>query len=61
MSLPWALRTGVDETGAPLIPKRFRIEFLARRREFITQRRGRRVAARDARSSASGCGGLACS
>jgi putative ABC transport system substrate-binding protein len=34
--LPWALRTGVDETGAPLIPKRFRIEFLARRRAFIT-------------------------
>jgi hypothetical protein len=34
--LPWALRTGVDETGAPLIPKRFRIEFLVRRRQFIT-------------------------
>jgi hypothetical protein len=30
------LRTGMDETEAPLIPKRFRIEFLARRREFIT-------------------------
>src|SRR5262245_61285525 len=30
-----ALRTGVDEMGAPLIPRRFRIEFLARRREFI--------------------------
>ena len=34
--MPWALPTGLDETGAPLIPKRFRIEFLARRREFIT-------------------------
>jgi hypothetical protein len=33
--LPWALRTGMDETGASLIPKRFRIEFLGRRREFI--------------------------
>jgi hypothetical protein len=27
---------GLDETGAPLIPKHFRIEFLARRRAFIT-------------------------
>src|SRR5437870_5460843 len=31
-----ALRTRMDETGAPLIPKGFRIEFLGRRREFIT-------------------------
>jgi hypothetical protein len=28
--------SGMDETGVLLIPKRFRIEFLARRREFIT-------------------------
>jgi hypothetical protein len=26
----------MDETGASLIPKGFRIEFLGRRREFIT-------------------------
>jgi hypothetical protein len=26
----------MHETGAPLIPKGFRIEFLGRRREFIT-------------------------
>ena len=26
--LPWALRTGMDETGGSLIPQRFRIEFL---------------------------------
>ena len=28
--------TRMDETGRSLIPKRFRIEFLGRRREFIT-------------------------
>jgi len=26
--LPWALRTGMDETGGSLIPQRFQIEFL---------------------------------
>jgi hypothetical protein len=35
-TLPWALRTRMDETGRSLIPKRFRIKFLGRRREFIT-------------------------
>jgi len=28
--LPWALRTGMDETGGSLIPQRFQIEFLGR-------------------------------
>ena len=35
-TLPWALRTRIHETRTPLIPKGFRIEFLGRRREFIT-------------------------
>src|SRR5215813_3644627 len=30
--LPWARRSRMDETGASLIPKDFRIEFLGRRR-----------------------------
>jgi len=34
--LPWALRTRMDETRVSLIPKSFRIEFLGRRREFIS-------------------------
>ena len=34
--MQWALRTRMDETGRSLIPKRFRIEFLGRRRQFIT-------------------------
>jgi hypothetical protein len=40
--LPCALRTRMDETkdAGPLIPKSFRIEFLARRRAHPTQRAG---------------------
>src|SRR5262249_30888329 len=36
MSCHGRLRTRMDETGVPLIPKGFRIEFLGRRRQFIT-------------------------
>src|SRR5437773_12080149 len=45
--LPWALRTGMDETGGSLIPQRFQIEFLGRRLEATRRDMARRLRSRD--------------
>jgi hypothetical protein len=52
--LPWALRTRTDETGAPLIPKGFRIELLCRRRDFIALLGGAAAAVAAPGASAAG-------